>query len=224
MGEAQQRDELAQALESLRAHLSWWRDTGLSGLQRGAPRLDPLEAVAHELGDCQRCPLAQTRQHMVFGAGHPRARLVLVGEAPGAEEDRQGIPFVGKAGQLLTRMLAAIGLARDEVYICNVLKCRPPRNRDPRPDEIASCEPFLRKQLAAIEPELVVAMGAHAAQTLLRRTEGISRLRGRMHTYEGIDLIATFHPAYLLRSPERKAMAWEDLKRIRARLEQGGTR
>ena len=193
-------ESLRTTLEQLRAQLMWWRDLGLPGLRRGG-----LGAVQTELGDCQRCALARGRRHLVFGAGHPRARLVLVGEAPGAEEDRRGEPFVGVAGQLLTRMLAAIGLSRDEVYICNVLKCRPPRNRDPEPAEVAACEPFLRAQLAAIRPELILALGAHAAQTLLQQDTPISRLRGHLHRYQGIPLIATFHPAYLLRSPERKA-------------------
>lgn len=186
-----------------------------------APRFDgvpTLEQVRAVLGDCRRCGLCATRTKLVFGVGNPAAELVFVGEGPGADEDRAGEPFVGKAGQLLTRMIEAMGFRRDQVYICNVVKCRPPGNRNPLPDEIAACEPFLRGQLAAIRPQAIVALGKFAAQTLLRTDTPITRLRGTWQSYEGIPLMPTFHPAYLLRSPHEKAKAWSDLKQVLARL------
>jgi uracil-DNA glycosylase len=154
----------------------------------------------------------------VFGVGNPDANLMFVGEAPGADEDLQGIPFVGRAGQLLTKMIEAINLRREDVYIANVIKCRPPGNRNPEPDEIAQCEPFLFQQIAAIQPKVIVALGSFAAKTLLRSEESISRLRGRIYDFHGAKLIPTFHPSFLLRSPDRKRDAWEDLKRARALL------
>jgi DNA polymerase len=150
----------------------------------------------------------------VFGAGNPRAELVFVGEGPGHEEDLQGLPFVGAAGQLLTKMISAMGFERDDVYICNVVKCRPPNNRNPEPDEIAACEPFLKAQLASLRPKVVVALGKFAAQTLLRESTPITRLRGQWRSYEGIQLMPTFHPAYLLRNPEEKRLAWDDLQQV----------
>jgi DNA polymerase len=150
---------------------------------------------------------------VVFGVGNPDAELMFVGEAPGADEDVQGIPFVGRAGQLLTKMIGAMGFARDDIYIANVIKCRPPGNRNPEPDEIATCEPFLFQQIATVQPKVVVALGAFAARTLLKTTEPISRLRGRLYDYRGVTLIPTFHPSFLLRSPEYKRDAWEDLKK-----------
>nr|WP_225938064.1 uracil-DNA glycosylase [Myxococcus sp. RHSTA-1-4] len=173
-----------------------------------------LDEIRRELGDCKRCKLCGTRKNIVFGSGNPRAELVFVGEGPGENEDLQGVPFVGAAGELLTKMIEAMGFRRDEVYICNVVKCRPPGNRNPEPDEIAACEPFLRAQLAAIRPKVVVALGKFAAQTLLRDTTPITRLRGNWRTYEGIQLMPTFHPAYLLRSPAEKRKAWEDLQAV----------
>lgn len=177
-----------------------------------------LEAVREDLGECTRCKLHGGRTNLVFGVGSPTADLVFVGEAPGRDEDLQGIPFVGRAGQLLTRIIAAIGLSREEVYIANVIKCRPPDNRNPEPDEVAACEPFLFRQLDVIRPRVVVALGGFAIRTLLRTAEPVSRLRGRMFDYRGAKLIPTFHPAYLLRSPERKRDVWEDMKRVRALL------
>jgi DNA polymerase len=173
-----------------------------------------LLAIRQELGDCRRCKLAAGRRRLVFGVGNPAAELVFVGEGPGEDEDRQGEPFVGRAGQLLTRMIEAMGFARGDVYIANVVKCRPPGNRNPEPDEIEACEPFLRAQLAAIHPRIIVALGKFAAQTLLRDATPISRLRGRWATYEGVKLMPTFHPAYLLRSPDEKKKAWEDLQLV----------
>jgi len=175
---------------------------------------DPLLGIRRELGDCTRCKLAGGRTHLVFGVGSPSAELMFVGEGPGADEDQQGEPFVGKAGQLLTKMIEAMGFRREEVYIANVVKCRPPENRNPEPDEIEACEPFLRAQIAAIRPRVLVALGKFAAQTLLRDPTPISRLRGGWREYEGVRLMPTFHPAYLLRSPGEKAKAWEDLKLV----------
>jgi DNA polymerase len=179
---------------------------------------DALRSIRDEIGDCRRCKLAAGRTQVVFGVGSPRAEVMFVGEGPGADEDRQGEPFVGKAGQLLTKMIEAMGYGREDVYIANVVKCRPPGNRNPEPDEIDACEPFLRAQIAAVGPKVVVALGKFAAQTLLRETTPISRLRGRWFEYGGAKLMPTFHPAYLLRSPEEKKKAWEDLKVVMAEL------
>ncbi|MEP6654547.1 MAG: uracil-DNA glycosylase [Myxococcales bacterium] len=177
-----------------------------------------LHLVREELGDCTRCKLSAGRKNLVYGVGNPEAHLVFVGEGPGADEDEQGEPFVGKAGQLLTKMIGAMGYDRADVYICNVVKCRPPGNRNPEPDEIAACEPFLKKQLAAIRPRMIVALGKFAAQCLLHDDSPISRLRGNFRTYEGIPLMPTFHPAYLLRDPTKKKEAWDDLKAVLAAL------
>ena len=155
---------------------------------------------------------------MVFGVGNPDADLMFVGEAPGADEDIQGIPFVGRAGQLLTKMIQAIQLERDQVYIANVIKCRPPDNRNPEPDEIDTCQPFLFRQIEAVRPKVIVALGSFAAKTLLKTQDSISRLRGRVYDFQGAKLIPTFHPSYLLRSPQFKREAWEDLKKARALL------
>ena len=181
-----------------------------------------LAVVRDDLGDCKRCKLAPGRRNLVYGVGNPDAELVFVGEAPGADEDMQGEPFVGKAGQLLTKMIEARGYRREDVYICNVLKCRPPGNRNPEPDEVASCEPFLKRQLAAIRPRMIVALGKFAAQCLLRDDTPITRLRGGFRSYEGIPLMPTLHPAYLLRDPSKKKLAWEDLKAVNAALARVG--
>jgi DNA polymerase len=173
-----------------------------------------LRAIREEMGDCSRCKLCKGRNNIVFGVGHPQARLVFVGEGPGQDEDLQGEPFVGKAGQLLTKMIEAMKLARDDVYIANVVKCRPPNNRDPEPDEVAACEPFLVKQLEAIKPEVIVALGKHAAHTLLREKTPITKMRGQWKTYHGIKLMPTYHPAYLLRNPAEKRAAWADLQEV----------
>lgn len=183
------------------------------------PRLDE---VRRALGDCKRCKLCSGRKNLVFGVGNPKARLVFVGEGPGAEEDNQGIPFVGAAGQLLTKMIAAMGYSRDEVYICNVVKCRPPGNRNPEPDEIAACQPFLEAQLNAIRPSVIIALGKFAAQTLARTDTPITRLRGQWREYVGIPLMPTFHPAYLLRNPAEKKAAWTDLQAVMARFPKPG--
>ena len=173
-----------------------------------------LERVAEELRGCSRCGLHRSRSTIVVGEGNPRARLVFVGEGPGEEEDAQGRPFVGPAGQLLTKIIQAMGLRREDVYIANVVKCRPPANRTPKPDEISACKPFLVRQLRAIGPKVICALGGVSTQTLLEKSERISRLRGRFHPWEGIPVMPTFHPSYLLRNPEKKRVVWEDVKQV----------
>jgi DNA polymerase len=177
-----------------------------------------LDAVRKQMGECTLCKLHKGRHTIVFGVGNPNARLMFVGEAPGEDEDLQGEPFVGKAGQLLTKMIEAMGLRREDVYICNTVKCRPPNNRNPEPDELAACESFLKAQLAAVKPEVIVTLGKFAAQALLRDATPITRLRGHWREYEGIPVMPTFHPAYLLRSPQEKSKVWEDLQRVMAKL------
>jgi len=233
--------EISDTLQAVRSHFEYLRDLGENALPRpraiedlpvcslgdspesthGACRPETLEDIRRDLGDCCRCGLEKTRRNLVFGVGNPDASLVLVGEAPGSEEDRRGEPFVGEAGQLLDRILQAMRLARADVYICNLLKCRPPQNRDPLPAEIASCEPFLIRQLMAIRPQVIVALGRFAAQSLLRSKTPISRLRGTWHSYQGIPLMPTFHPAYLLRNPAGKHEVWEDMKQVMEQLERG---
>jgi DNA polymerase len=186
-----------------------------------APVPADLAAIRTDLGDCTRCKLhGLGRRQIVFGVGNPDADLMFIGEAPGRDEDTQGIPFVGRAGQLLTKMIEAMGYTREQVYIANVIKCRPPENRNPDPDEVQACEPFLFRQVESIRPKVIVALGTFAAQALLRTQESISRLRGRVYTYGGAKLIPTFHPAYLLRSPDRKRDTWDDLKRAIALLQE----
>jgi DNA polymerase len=182
---------------------------------------DALAAVRADIGDCTRCKLhAQGRTQIVFGVGNPEADLMFVGEAPGADEDIQGFPFVGRAGQLLTKIIEAIDLKREDVYIANVIKCRPPGNRNPEPDEVATCEPFLFQQIDIIKPKVIVALGKFGAQTLLRTLDPISRLRGRVYEFRGAKLVPTFHPAYLLRNPSSKREVWEDMKLVRKLLSQ----
>jgi DNA polymerase len=174
-----------------------------------------LEAVAKR---CTQCRLHRGRTHVVFGVGNPQADLMFVGEAPGRDEDLQGEPFVGRAGQLLTRIIEAIGMKRQDVYIANVIKCRPPNNRNPEADEIARCEPYLIRQIALVKPRLIVALGTFAAQTLLKTKLPISQIRGRFHTYQGVRVMPTFHPAFLLRNPERKRAVWEDMQLVQREL------
>ena len=181
-----------------------------------------LEAVRRELGDCKRCGLSAGRQNIVFGVGSAEADLMFIGEAPGGEEDRQGEPFVGAAGQLLTKMIKAMGLKREEVYICNIIKCRPPKNRDPEGDEIEACEPFLLQQIDAIGPKIIVALGNFAVKTLLQTTTGITRMRGTWSAYHGIPVMPTFHPAYLLRNASGKRPAWNDLKDVMTEMDRIG--
>jgi DNA polymerase len=185
---------------------------------RGAARRDAgaeLEAFRRQICECTACPLGQTRQRFVFGEGNPEADILFVGEAPGAEEDRQGRPFVGAAGQLLTRIIEAIQLRREDVYICNVLKCRPPSNRDPQGDEVASCEPHLQRQIDIVQPRIICALGRHAAHCLLKTSAPMRELRGRLHEYRGIPVLVTYHPAALLRDRRYKRDTWEDVKRLR---------
>jgi len=228
--QADETAELAAALTELRAYLSWVSERGDRMVAFEAPRpavpepmprklpVVSLESVREEIGECTRCKLHKGRTNLVFGVGNPKARLMFVGEAPGEDEDKKGEPFVGKAGQLLTRMIEAMGLRREDVYICNTVKCRPPNNRNPEPDELASCEPFLKGQLAAVQPEAIVTLGKFAAQALLRDETPISRLRGTWREYEGIPVMPTFHPAYLLRSPQEKGKVWDDLQKVMKKL------
>ena len=234
--------------DQLTEHLRFCQELGVAGVSRdpawrsrsvaadasppaAAPAAEPVPVVWHashgealaavrtDIGDCTRCKLhALGRKQIVFGAGSPNADLMFVGEAPGADEDIQGIPFVGRAGQLLTKIIEAIGLRRDDVYIANVIKCRPPQNRNPEPDEVETCEPFLFQQIDIIKPKVIVALGKFGAQTLLRTLDPISRLRGRVYDYRGAKLIPTFHPAYLLRNPSSKREVWEDMKLVRTLL------
>jgi DNA polymerase len=181
-----------------------------------------LEAVRAEALECVACRLCEGRTNVVFGSGNPDADLMFVGEGPGANEDRQGLPFVGAAGELLTRIIQAIELRREEVYIANVVKCRPPGNRDPHPDEVAACIGFLRRQVRLVRPKLLVALGRIAAQTLLACTTPVARLRGTWHEFEGVPVRVTYHPAALLRSPDLKRPTWEDMRVVRERLREGG--
>lgn len=180
---------------------------------------ETLEQIRADLGACTRCPLCHSRNLIVFGDGPPDARLVFVGEGPGTEEDRTGIPFVGAAGGLLDKIIAAMGLTRESVYICNIVKCRPPGNRNPEPDEIRRCLPFLKRQLAAIQPRVICALGSVAARSLLGTETPISRLRGRFKEAMGIKVMPTFHPAFLLRNPDRKRDVWKDVQQIMKLLE-----
>jgi DNA polymerase len=183
-----------------------------------------LNALRAEIGDCQRCKLAKGRKHIVFGVGNPEANLMFVGEAPGADEDASGEPFVGAAGQLLTKMIKAMGYERSEVYICNIIKCRPPQNRNPESDEIEACERFLRQQIAIVQPRVIVALGKFAAQFLCGENTPITRLRGNLRTFHEIPVMPTYHPAFLLRDESRKGEAWSDLKQVMAMLGHMGLR
>jgi uracil-DNA glycosylase len=222
--------------DQLKEHLRFAAEVGVSGVSRdpawrkrqnnGSPALpvfrtaaEALSNIRADLGDCTRCKLhGLGRKQIVFGVGNADADLMFVGEAPGGDEDIQGIPFVGRAGQLLTKIIEAIGLTRDDVYIANVIKCRPPQNRNPEPDEVDTCEPFLFRQIDVIKPKVIVALGTFAARALLRAGDPISRLRGRVFEYRGAKLIPTFHPAYLLRNPASKREVWEDMKLVRQLL------
>jgi DNA polymerase len=184
----------------------------------GDPKMSAvtLEAFHSDISDCMKCPLGATRTSFVFGSGNPNADIMVIGEAPGADEDAQGLPFVGRAGQLLTKILESIDLQRDEVYICNILKCRPPNNRKPLTGETDSCEPYLWKQIELIRPKFILALGLTASHTLLKTSETMTALRGRIHDYQGIKTIVTYHPAALLRNPEWKKLVWEDVKFLRS--------
>jgi len=220
------RISLAETLEAITGTLKYMAATGCKGFDcspeqlatienlDALPGAQPanLEGIQSAVRACERCDLSKTRTQTVFGEGNSRARLVFIGEGPGYEEDQQGRPFVGAAGQLLTKIIQAMGLTREDVYIGNIIKCRPPGNRNPAPDEIAACLPYLERQLEAIQPEYICALGAVATQTLLNTDAPISRLRGRLHSYGKISLMPTFHPAYLLRNPDKKRDVWEDMQ------------
>ena len=210
--------------DSLQDQLRFFRDLGVTDLflqtPRGAASVTPgsmpdLPSVQKLLEGCPRCKLSKHRTHIVFGQGNPKADLMFVGEAPGRDEDEQGLAFVGRAGQLLTKIIEAIGKKREDVYICNVLKCRPPNNRNPEPDEVAACMPFLQEQIRLISPKVIVTLGTFAAQAILETDEPIGRQRGRWRAARGVKVMPTFHPAFLLRSPERKKDVWEDMKLVR---------
>ncbi len=212
----ERHDTIGALAADLAARLAWDTELGASGFPN-----DPAAALAAlraEIGDCTRCRLHEGRTKIVFGDGDPRAALAFVGEGPGQDEDLSGLPFVGAAGQLLTRIIAAIGLDRKDVYICNVVKCRPPKNRDPEPDEVATCGAFARRQLAIVRPRVVVALGRPAAQFLLGTSEPISALRGAFREVDGVRVMPTFHPAYLLRNESAKRPVWEDMKKVREAL------
>ena len=181
---------------------------------------ETLDAVRRDLGDCRRCRLAEGRRTIVFGAGNPTAELMFIGEGPGYDEDRQGEPFVGAAGQLLTKIIQAIRLDRSQVYICNIVKCRPPGNRNPEVEEIQACFPFLQRQIAAVRPRYICALGSVAARTLLETTAPISKMRGRFHQHKKLRILPTYHPAYLLRNPEKKRETWEDMKLLMKALDE----
>jgi len=226
------------AKDQLAEHLKFFGELGATGFRREphwtaraesteqraeAPRLEPntdtLPSIREDIGDCTRCKLCKLgRKQIVFGVGNPHADLMFVGEAPGRDEDIQGEPFVGRAGQKLTQIIEAIGLKREDVYIANVIKCRPPENRNPEPDEVDACEQFLFRQVDVIKPKVIVALGTFAARSLLKSEEPISKLRGRVYDYRGASLIPTFHPAYLLRNPSSRREVWEDMKKARALL------
>ena len=204
---------------SMRKFESPQRDSGPSLFEAaGKIENDTLLKIREDLGDCKRCRLHKTRHSIVFGDGNPKAQLVFVGEGPGADEDEQGLPFVGRAGKLLTQMIEAMGLQRKDVYICNVVKCRPPQNRQPERDEVAECSPFLLRQIDTIAPKVIVCLGATAAKTILNTERGISQFRGEWLEFRGRKLMVTYHPAYLLRNPAAKSDVWKDLQKVMSEL------
>lgn len=215
-------EKISEIIDDLKSYLKYLKGMGIdslfvsSGVSQEAYQSKglTLEEIRRELGDCKRCKLHRIRRTLVFGEGKEKARLMLIGEGPGYDEDVQGRPFVGRAGQLLTKILQSIGLQREEVSIANIIKCRPPQNRNPEPDEIQSCYPFLMKQIQAIQPRIICALGTFAAHTLLQTDAKITSLRGRIFDLAGIQVFPTYHPAFLLRNPERKREVWEDMKRI----------
>ena len=225
--------ELKEAFDGMDRYLRFLAESGCRGfdcstesLQKMAawghpksPVAETLKDVRRDLGDCRRCKLSEHRKNIVFGAGNPNARLVFVGEGPGSEEDQRGEPFVGAAGQLLTKIIEAMNYTREQVYICNIIKCRPPGNRNPMPDEIQACSPFLRRQISSIKPDFICALGTFAAQTLLETSVPISKLKGCFHDYMGIRVLPTYHPAYLLRNPGKKRDVWEDMQKLMKALD-----
>ena len=218
--------KVQEIVADLKAYLEYLKGMGIEALpiaeenmekttRSEAPTLAPsLEEIRKELGDCKRCKLHRGRRTIVFGEGNQKAKLMFVGEGPGYDEDVQGRPFVGKAGQLLTKIIQSIRLEREEVYIANIIKCRPPQNRNPEPYEIKSCSPFLLKQIQAIQPKIICALGTFATQTLLQTDAKITSLRGKMFDLQGIKVLPTYHPAFLLRNPDKKREVWEDMKKI----------
>ena len=227
-------NEIRDTLAAARSQFEYLSDLGIESQSARLPEANQgqhetdadlqgtLDTIREELGDCQRCGLAASRTKLAYGVGNPNARLVLVGEAPGREEDLKGEPFVGEAGQLLDRILLAMGMQREDVYICNVLKCRPPNSRDPQAEEVATCETFLIRQIAAIRPQVIIGLGRFAVHSLLKTKTSISRLRGEWQSYQGIPLMPTYHPDYLLRNPEGKRDVWEDMKEVMRRLNAEG--
>jgi DNA polymerase len=215
-------ENINELIGDLKTYLEYLKGMGIVSLPASEMKADEpgqstmitLEDVRKELGDCKRCKLHRGRKTIVFGEGNEKATLMLIGEGPGYDEDVQGRPFVGKAGQLLTKILQSINLPREEVYIANIIKCRPPQNRNPEPDEIQSCHPFLMKQIEAIQPKIICALGTFSAQTLLKTETKITALRGKLFDLEGIKVIPTYHPAFLLRNPDKKREVWEDMKKI----------
>ena len=210
-------------MQEIIEQLKFFSELGVTHLNIESRKGSSLEKIREEIGDCRRCKLWNERTHIVYGTGSSKADLMFVGEAPGREEDIQGIPFVGRAGKLLTGIIEAIDLKREDVYIANILKCRPPKNRNPEADEVESCEVFLFKQIEVIKPKIIVALGAYAAQCLLQTKDPISRIRGRFFHFQDSLLLPTFHPAYLLRNPSAKRDVWEDIKVVRDQLKELGS-
>jgi DNA polymerase len=215
-------ENIREIISDLKAYLEYLKGMGIVSipLSKNIPEkptrseMLTLAEVRKELGDCKRCKLHRTRKTIVFGEGNEKATLMFIGEGPGYDEDVQGRPFVGKAGQLLTKIIQSINIQREEVYIANIIKCRPPQNRNPEPDEIESCNPFLMKQINAIQPKVICALGTFSAQTLLKTDAKITSIRGKIYDLEGIKVIPTYHPAFLLRNPDKKREVWEDMKKI----------
>lgn len=230
------KNEIKDLLDDLRNSLNYQKSMGVEklpikqvGTNKSAKKIEPLdhqtnapthyltsalEAIRSEIGDCKRCKLCKQRKNIVFGVGNPKAELMFVGEGPGADEDEQGEPFVGRAGQLLTKIIIAMGLKREDAYIANCVKCRPPNNRNPEPDELETCMPFLMKQIEAIKPRIIVCLGAVATKDILKSEVPISKLRGKVIEWNGYNLMPTFHPAFLLRNPNMKRPVWEDMQKV----------
>jgi DNA polymerase len=216
------KKELQEIIQSLKAYIETERLAGIEEFYlRPLPKVRRLEKLAQEVIQCKQCPLYKTRKKPVFGEGNPQAKLVFVGEAPGKEEDLQGLPFVGMAGQLLTKIIEAMGFKRKDVYICNVLKCRPPQNRNPLPSEIIACQDYLRQQLEIISPKIVCCLGRYACNFLSKEDVSITKLRGKFQEFNGMKIMPTFHPAYLLRNPSAKHLVWQDMQKIMAELKNG---
>lgn len=214
---------LKKLVAETKKNIEYLQEVGIKSLpvkqdRKSAPPAMTLEEIRGKLGDCSRCSLCRGRSNIVFGVGNPHADLMFIGEAPGKDEDIQGEPFVGRAGKLLTDIIRAMGMTRDDVYIANIIKCRPPENRNPTREEADTCIPFLMEQIAAIRPKIICTLGNVPAQTLLDTKQGITKLRGEFHDFMGVKLMPTFHPAYLLRSPREKAKVWEDMKKVMKEL------